>query len=252
MRRRRLITRIAIAAVAIRPAATIRTAGLIALCTPQPLFAYRVAYGRYQVWSDRPIEPQIRGVLDDVTRRISRSAIYSPDQRFRIFICNDPWRLALYSERFNSGMAGAADTAFARNVYLRRADIPRNRLIPASGWSAAKMADRPLSYYIAHELTHVMESRAFGRGSSVRYPDWLNEGYADYVAKAGEFDMAANARALRAGAFAMNPKASGLYRRYHLEVAYLLDRQGMTIRELYADPPDEAVVRARIIADETL
>jgi hypothetical protein len=50
----------------------------------------------------------------------------------------------------------------------------------------------------------------------------------------------------------MNPKASGLYRRHHLEVAYLLDRQGLTIRQLYADPPDEPVLRARIIADTSL
>ncbi|MGH6911427.1 MAG: hypothetical protein ACREE0_17230, partial [Phenylobacterium sp.] len=177
---------------------------------------------------------------------------YSPDQTFRIFICNDQWRLALYSERFSGRMAGAADTAFTRNVYMRRADIPRNRLIPPGGWDAAKMADRPLSYYLAHELTHVMESRAFGRGTSLRYPGWLNEGYADYVGKAGQFDMADNARALRAGAFAMDPKASGLYRRHHLEVAYLLDRQGLTIRQLYADPPDEPALGARIMADKSL
>ena len=226
-------------------------AGLIVLCTPQPLFAYHQTHGRYQVWSDRPIEPQITGVLADVTRRISRSAIYSPDQRFRIFICNDQWRLALYSERFSGGMGGVADTAFTRNVYIRRADIPRNRLIPPRGWKAT-MRDRPLSYYLAHELTHVMESRAFGRGSSVRYPNWLNEGYADYIGKGGQFDMAKNAADLRAGVREMDPKASGLYRRYHLEVAYLLDRQGLTIRELYADPPDEAALRARIIADPSL
>jgi len=227
-------------------------AGFVALCTPQPLFAHHLTYGRYQVWSDRPIEPEIRDVLDDVTRRISRSAIWSPDQRFRIFICNDPWRLALYSQRFSGGMGGVADTGFTRNVYVRRADIPRNRLIPPSGWDPVKMADRPLSYYLAHELTHVMESRAFGRGSAVRFPVWVNEGYADYVAKAGRFDLAGNVRDLRAGALAMDPKASGLYRRHHLEVAYLLDRQGMTIRELYAHPPDEAALRARIIADPTL
>ena len=225
--------------------------GLIVLCTPQPLFAYHLTHGRYQVWSDRPIEPQIAGVLDDVTRRISRSAIYSPDQRFRIFICNDQWRLALYSERFSGGMGGVADTAFTRNVYIRRADIQRNRLIPPHGWKAT-MSDRPLSYYLAHELTHVMESRAFGRGSSVRYPNWLNEGYADYIGKGGRFDMAKNAADLRAGAREMDPNASGLYRRYHLEVAYLLDRQGLTIRELYANPPDEAALRARIIADRSL
>ena len=225
--------------------------GLIVLCTPQPLFAHHLTYGRYQVWSDRPIEPQIAGVLDDVTRRISRSAIYSPDQRFRIFICNDQWRLALYSERFSGGMGGVADTAFTRNVYIRRADIPRNRLIPPHGWKAT-MSDRPLSYYLAHELTHVMESRAFGRGSSVRYPDWLNEGYADYIGKGGRFEMAKNAADLRAGVREMDPKASGLYRRYHLEVAYLLDRQGQTIHELYADPPDEAALKARIVADRSL
>ena len=225
--------------------------GLIVLCTPQPLFAHHLTYGRYQVWSDRPIEPQIAGVLDDVTRRISRSAIYSPDQRFRIFICNDQWRLALYSERFSGGMGGVADTAFTRNVYIRRADIPRNRLIPPHGWKAT-MSDRPLSYYLAHELTHVMESRAFGRGSSVRYPDGLNEGYADYIGKGGRFEMAKNAADLRAGVREMDPKASGLYRRYHLEVAYLLDRQGRSIHELYADPPDEAALRARIVADRSL
>lgn len=227
-------------------------AGLTVLCTPQPLFAHKVSYGGYQVWSDRPIEPQITGVLDDVTRRISRSAIYSPDQRFRIFICNDPWRLALYSQRFSGGIGGMADTGFTRNVYIRSADIARNRLIPPSGWDAVKMADRPLSYYLAHELAHVMESRAFGRGSAVRYPIWLNEGYADYVAKAGEFDMVQNAADLRAGALAMDPKASGLYLRHHLEVAYLLDRKRRSIRQLYADPPEEATLRARIIADQTL
>ena len=227
-------------------------AGLVVLCTPQPLFAHHLTYGRYQVWSDRPIEPEIRGVLDDATRRISHSAIWTPDQRFRIFICNDQWRLALYSERLSGGMAGVADTGFTRNVYIRRADIPRNRLIPPSGWTAARMAGRPLSYYLAHELTHVMQSRAFGRGSSVRYPVWLNEGYADYVAKAGDFDLAKNAADLRAGALEMDPKASGLYRRHHLEVAYLLDRQGLTIRQLYADPPDEAALRARILADPSL
>ncbi len=149
-------------------------------------------------------------------------------------------------------MVGVADTALTRNVYIRRADIPANRLIPPSGWIAPKMADRPLSYYLAHELTHVMESRAFGRGSAVRYPAWVNEGYADYVAKAGRFDLARNAADLRARTREMDPKASGLYRRYHLEVAYLLDRQGMTVRQLYAAPPDEAAVRARILADRGL
>jgi hypothetical protein len=222
------------------------------LCTPQPFFAHHVSFGRYRVWSDRPIPRQIAGVLDDVTRRLARSDLYTPDQRFRIFLCNDEWRLALYSWHFQGGMGGTTDGAFTQNVYIRRSDVALNRLIPRQGWTAEKMAGRPLSYYIAHELTHVLEARAFGRTDGLRYPRWLREGYADYVGKGGDFDLAANARLLRAGAPALDPKVSHLYLRYHLEVAYLMDRKHRTIRQIFADPPDEATLLAQIKADPTL
>ena len=38
----------------------------------------------------------------------------------------------------------------------------------------------------------------------------------------------------------MDPKRSGLYRRYELMVAQLLDRQGMTVDQLLADRIDPA------------
>ena len=62
----------------------------------------------------------------------------------------------------------------------------------------------------------------------------------------------ANARLLRAGAPALDPKVSHLYLRYHLEVAYLMDRKHRTIRQIFADPPDEATLLAQIKADPTL
>ncbi|MEO8115597.1 MAG: hypothetical protein ABI655_14515 [Phenylobacterium sp.] len=220
---------------------------LVVLCTPQPLFAHHLEYGRYQVWSDRPIPPEITAVLDDATRRLERSELYGPGERFRLFFCNDNWRLALYSQRFSGRMGGVADTLLTRNVYLRQSDIARNRLIPPSGWRAT-MADRPLSYYLAHELTHVMESRAFGRAPALRYPPWLLEGYADYIGKAGQFDYAENRLAMLARAREMDPRASGLYRLYPLEVAYMMDRRGQTVRQLFADPPPETEVRAAIAA----
>ncbi|HEY2357785.1 MAG TPA: hypothetical protein VGH86_10075 [Phenylobacterium sp.] len=205
---------------------------------PQPLFAYHLRHGAYDLWSDRPIPPQARGVLDEVTRRLSRSPLWSPDQRFAAFICNDNWRLALYSQRFSGKMAGATDTIFTRKVYLRGADIAGNRLIPPH--AGADMSDRPLTYYLAHEFTHSMESRAFGRAPALRYPHWLLEGYADYVGKAGQFDYAANLAALKAGSPQMDWKKSGLYRVYHLETAYYLDHRHMGVRDLFAARPSEA------------
>lgn len=206
---------------------------------PQPLFAYHLRYGAFDLWSDRPIPPQARGVLDEVARRLSSSPLWSPDQRFAVFVCNDNWRLALYSQRFSGKMAGVTDTIFTRNVYLRAADIAANRLIPPH--AGADMSDRPLTYYLAHEFTHSMESRAFGRAPALRYPHWLLEGYADYVGKAGQFDYAKNLAALKAGSPQMDWRTSGLYRVFHLETSYYLDHKRMGVRELFAARPSEAV-----------
>jgi hypothetical protein len=218
-----------------------------AICTPYPLFAHHLRYGAYDVWSDRPIPAAAaRAVLDETTRRLARSPLWSPDQRFRVFVCNDNWRLALYSLRFSGRMAGATDTIFTRNVYLRESDFAAGRLIPPS--PRADMTDRPMAYYLAHEFTHVMESRALGRAPSLRYPHWLLEGYADYVGKAGRFDYAANLALLQAGAPELDWRRSGLYRVYHLETAYYLERRGWTVAELFARRPSEAEALRAVMA----
>jgi hypothetical protein len=228
-------------------AAAFAGAILALIFLPYPFFSHHLREGAYDVWSDRPIPAAAaHTVLEDVTRRLARSPLWSPDQRFRVFICNDNWRLALYSYRFSGRMAGATDTIFSRNVYLRRSDFASNRLFPAN--PKADMTDRPLSYYLAHELTHVLESRAFGRAPAARYPHWLLEGYADYVGKGGRFDYAANLAALKAGAPELDWRRSGLYRVFHLETAYYLDRLHWTVPELFARKPDEAAALAAVHA----
>lgn len=217
-------------------------AGLAALALPQPLFRHHVTRGDWQVWSDRPIDPTIATVLDDASRRLRTSALYTPGQPIRVFICNSSWRLWFYSQRFSSRMGGATDTWLTRNVYLRQADIPRNRLVRTSNLPMLDAAQRPLSYYFAHEGTHVLQSRAFGRLFSLRYPQWLKEGYADYVGKGGDFDLDENRRLFATGDRLLDFRATGLYRRFHLEVAWMLDRKHATVRQLFADPPEQAAV----------
>lgn len=215
------------------------------LAFPEPNFEHRATYGQYTIFSDRPIPPDIRRVLDDVTRRLERSELYSPAARFRIFFCNDDWRMALYSQHLSSAPGGVADGWLTRNVYIRRSDIGANRLFAPTG----ELADgevRPLSYFIAHELTHVMQARAFGRFMALRYPRWLREGYADYVGKGDAFDLEENRRLLIAGDPALDPERSGLYRRHHLLVAWLVDREGRSIRDVHRDRPEEAALLTRI------
>ena len=209
---------------------------------PQPLFSYAFSHANYRVRSDRPIDPMIVGVLDDASRRLRTSDLYDPRVPIRIFICNDSWRLWLYARSGTIG--GSTDTLVTRNIYLREADIAANRLVPPSGTLADAEA-RPLSYFIAHEAAHAIQSRAFGRLMRVRYPNWLVEGHADLIAKGGDFDFEENLQLLQRDDPRLDHGRSGLYRGYHLMVAFLTGRRGWTVRGLFADPPaEEDVLRA--------
>ncbi|SFD00666.1 hypothetical protein [Massilia yuzhufengensis] len=210
---------------------------------PKPMFPYRAVYQNYQVWSDQPIPAEIAGVLDDVTRRLRTSTVHDRTTPVEIFFCNEPWRLWLYGRRFSTRMGGAADVWLTRQVFIRASDIAANRIHSPGPGPIADAAQRPLSYFIAHEITHSDVSRRFGRTVMLRYPEWLLEGYADYVGKGGDFDFDENRALFLRGAWELGRK-SGLYRGYHLKVAYLLDKEGWTLQEVFARPPGEGELDA--------
>lgn len=211
---------------------------------PKPLFAYRVSYENYRVWSDRPIPAEITAVLDDVTRRLRTSSLHDRSVPVEIFICNASWRLWLYGRSLHARMGGAADVWLTRQVFIRESDVAANRILAPGGTALADAAHRPLSYYIAHEITHVDISRSFGRTIMLRYPQWLLEGYPDYVAKGGDFDFEENRALFAAGARELDHRRSGLYREFHLKVAHMLDKQGRTPQQVFAQPPDERALEA--------
>jgi hypothetical protein len=67
-----------------------------------------------------------------------------------------------------------------RNVFLRHADLRQNRL--RRGDILTVPPPRTLSYYLIHEITHLMVAERVGALRIVRMPRWVNEGFADYVA----------------------------------------------------------------------
>jgi hypothetical protein len=79
-----------------------------------------------------------------------------------------------------------------------------------------------------------------------RLPQWVREGYADYVGKSDSFDYGEAKRALLADSPDMNWQRSGLYARFQLFVAYLLDHQRWTVTRLLSNPPSEAEVEASV------
>jgi hypothetical protein len=234
--RRRLV--IALAAVVL-----VATAYAALLLHPQPLFAYRHTYRHIIVASDQPIPGELDAILDRVVTRLRSSPLFDGERDHSVYLCQSRWRFVLFANV--AWHAGGLLSLVGRSVFLRPSEIAHDRLYGPSGREVT--GERTLTYFIAHELTHTMTLDALGRWRYSRLPEWVREGYADYVAKY-RFDAARALDDWRAGAPRMDPRAAGLYDRYQLMVWRVLDGDGVSVAELLAHPPRAEEVERRLAA----
>jgi hypothetical protein len=224
------------------PAASLAAAAALTLW-PDPLFPYEARRGDIVLRSDQPLPAGVSAVLADVERRIATSDLPAAGP-YRVYLCNETWKLHLFGRTWSADFGGITDVWLTGNIFIRPVDIDRNAVIPPPTWRFS-LSDRPLSYFIAHEITHVQQVAALGRWRYARTPGWLVEGFADHVAKAGDFDTAANLRLLRDGAGELDPRL-GLYRRHQLAVEAALQLGDWL--SLVANPPEETEVLQSLLA----
>jgi len=86
----------------------------------------------------------------------------------------------------------------------------------------------------------------------LRLVTWKNEGYSDDVAKGGEFSYDDGLRRLREGDPDLDPARSGLYLRYHLLVARLLDEKGVSASDLLEKDFDSDAIERELLFDPGL
>ncbi len=92
-----------------------------------------------------------------------------------------------------------------------------------------------------------MVERELGVVKHWQLPSWKNEGYADLIAKGADFEYNQVREQLRSCDRDLDPKQSGLYLRYHLLVAYLLDHKKISVAELLSRQFDTAQLEAEIL-----
>lgn len=219
----------------------------LVLCLPGPFFSHSVRANNLVLYSDRPFpEPAARHILELAQAKLAASPLYSSQHDQHIYICNTRWRQRLFFNK-DYGVGGVAPYPVSPNVFLRDAAIAENHLISPGG--KALTGDRTLDYFIAHEITHQLTGRALGPIRYARLPQWVREGYADYVGKGASFNYSEARKAFLANAPEMDWKKSGLYLRYHLLVAYLLDHQHWSVMQLLEQPPTQDSVEAAIRKD---
>ena len=216
------------------------------LLRPHPLFAYSVSDGNLTLHARTTLPPRAAAILDDARGRVAASPFYRASDQYALFLSDTP-RLFAFFTLWNYRAGGVTQWELTSNIFLRPAHVDRDRLVGPSGNEAP--GERTLAYFIAHEVTHAMVARRLGRVGYARLERWQVEGYADYVAKAGAFDFDENLTALRAGAPELEPARSGLYRRYHLLVAYELDRKRMSAEALLARPIGQGSIERELLTD---
>ena len=216
---------------------------LLLLAYPHPLFAYELTSAGVTVHSTQPIPEAMKTTLERARARLDRSPLSAATRDAHVFICDSPWLFGLFA-RQNYRVGGVADWLVGQHVFLRQSDMETDRLIGPSGRPVAP--DRPLSYFIAHELMHLANARAVGRWRYARMPQWVDDGYADYVAR--DIDLGEALRKMKEDARELDPRRSGLYLRYQLMVAYLLDKRHVPLQELLTAPPPREEIDARLAA----
>ena len=215
------------------------------LAFPYPMFSYEASYRNMTVYSDRPIPVAIEPVLQSVENRLEKSPINDPSLQHRVFICNSNRLFALFANS-EYRVGGKNYTWLNRNIFLRRSHIGRNRLVSPSGNEVP--GERTLAYFVAHEITHSLEVNYLGRYSYFKLPAWKREGYADFVAKGGDFDSPKELAAFQRDDREMDPVRSGLYLRYQLLVTYVMDQKRISAQVLLTQRFDRATLESELRA----
>lgn len=216
---------------------------------PQPLFAYSARRANVVLYTRAPMPPQAGPLLDEVVRRISGSPLYDEHRVHHVFLCDTrPLFGFLTVTGYRAG--GVTHAELGGNVFIRPFSIERGTVIGPSGQE--KTGERTLAYFIAHEVTHAMTADHTGRWRYRHLSAFQVEGYADHVAFGRPLDLARERQALIDDAPEMSTRRSGLYKRYELLVAYLLERRGLSVDELLAGRLEQRQIEDELLSDRRI
>jgi hypothetical protein len=147
------------------------------ICAPQLLvFPYTATVGQHRIYSERPIDTGVTAVVSKADMIVGLSKLPTPTDQ-PIFLTQGGWRWRWLTQSGSDGPFGLS-RAVVETIVINRSDPVRDKVYR----KAAVGGERSLSGAIAHEMTHGAIRRHFGVLADVRYPQWLREGFCDYVA----------------------------------------------------------------------
>lgn len=208
---------------------------------PSFLFSHKHQNANLVVYSDKPIPANIEEITDEVLLRLNKSSLFNANKTYAVYIANDVWRWSLiaYPANLTTGVGGF-NAGFHGNSFIRPSLISDNKIIPPGSY-LLDAEQRDLVYFITHEVVHALLYDEVGYISNfVNYPRWFQEGYPDYIAKK-TFNFKDNLMQFKNNEKRLTVQ-SGLYVRYHLYMAYLMDVKKQSIQDVIKSTPEESAI----------
>lgn len=225
-------------------AVTLILAALLAY--PNLLFAHSVSTDRIAIYSDRPFDRQAAlAVARDVEARLDTNG-FRIGGPYALFLANTTWRRMILWNVIASRDAGgfAAYPVSRRNVFLSGADFAADRLIAPDG--TVIPPKRTLTYYMTHEIVHVLTGEDLGALDYLQLPNWIREGVADHAAFPDTQPLEALRKAI--GSDERGPPfwaEHGFYADHRYLVRHFLEWEGWTRDRLLASGLSEVEARRR-------
>lgn len=206
---------------------------------PQTLFAHRVTRDGITLYSRSPLPPEAASCAARAADLVEPSELAVPGRQEHVFVCDAPWLFRLFSPK--SSGAFAVSVPVTDHVFIAAADF------------SADIASRPgpdfnrrsLSSVMAHEIMHGLIRHRLGLVKSLRLPDWIDEGYCDFIARESSFPEEPGLRLFASGQ--SHPSRSYRYFTYRQMVRHLVEDQKKSFSEIVArsDEPDAVSAEAR-------
>jgi hypothetical protein len=149
------------------------------LAAPGAFFRHSGGGGLVTFHATSPLPPEAEALGEAVTAAFVASPLGLPDHAVDVWLVDEGWPVRVFFAGSPRASGLTYPVASTRNVFLRHADLPANRLRRGD---MIVPPPRTLVYYLVHEITHLMVAERVGRLAIVRMPRWINEGFADYVA----------------------------------------------------------------------
>lgn len=211
---------------------------LALMAYPQVLFAHSLSAHGITFYSREPLPAEAALRAARAAELVNSSELSVPGRTERVFVCDKPWLFRLFGPL--SGGAFAFSTPVTDHVFVCRADF-QNDIIRNT---QPQYNTRSLSAVIAHEITHGLIRKRVGLLRSASVPDWVAEGYCDYVALEGSFPEAEGMRLLRAGE--SHPSKSFQYFLGRQMIRHLIEAEQQTFDQIVSAPGQAAEIEVRL------